>query len=602
MMTKLREFSKVFIIIVAAAFIGLMVFEWGADYGTRSRVRDTVGSVNGKKLTYGLFTDLYQQLFEGQRARMGDVNFDENDLRQLREQVWEQFIQRTLFEEEMKKLGIAVSDSEIVYQLYNYPLEDFKQHPAFQTDEIFDISKYRAALGDPNIPWLQVEEIYRQQIPFVKLQNIITNTVRVTDQEVLDSYRRQNMKTKVEYLAVNAANFNNPEIEISEAELRKFYNQHKNDYRQEEKRQISYVVFPLKTTARDTGHVFSEFEQIKQRLANGEDFSLLAFEYSMDPSVQKNRGDLGFFDREAMVKPFADAAFAAKVGDIVGPVATSFGFHLIKVEDRRGTPGKEEVKASHILLKVTPAPSASEEQEMKARFFSEDAQSDGFQKMAEQENLQVITTSFFEERSGFIPGGIGNNPAIMNFAFASKLNDVSGVYRLDDGFVVLTVSQIQPQGFQDFESVSRLIENRVRLEKAKQNTRNFALQIAEDVRSGKELKAIADADDSGNFKYEVTGMFTINGNVPGVGRATEFNATAFALDIGQRSDLIETDRAFYYIHVLEKTDIDMVAFEIQKEQLRRRMLTQKRNQIFNDWYDELKQKAKIEDNRKMFNL
>lgn len=602
MMTKLRELSKVFIIIVAVAFIALMVFEWGADYSTRSRVRDTVGSVNGHKLTYGMFTDLYQQLYEGQRARLGDVNLDENDLRQLREQVWEQFIQRTLFEEEMKKLGITVSDSEIVYQLYNYPLEDFKQHPAFKTDDVFDMSKYRAALGNPNIPWLQVEEIYRQQIPFIKLQNIITNTVRISDQEVFDYYRRQNMKVKVEYLAINANSFNKPDIEISEAELRTFYNQHKDDYKQEEKRQLSYVVFPLKTTARDTAHVFSEFEEIKRRLENGEDFSALALEYSMDPSVQKNRGDLGFFDREAMVKPFAEAAFAAKVGDIVGPVETSFGFHLIKVEDRRGTPGKEEVKASHILLKVTPAPSVAEEQEMKSRFFSEDAQSEGFNKMAEKENLEIITTALFDERSGFIPGGIGNNPAIMNFAFASKLNDVSGVYRLDDGFVVLTVSQIQPQGYQDFESVSRLIENRVRLEKAKQSARNFALQIAGDVQNGKEFKAIAEADDSGVIKYNVSGMFTLNGTVPGVGRSTEFNATAFALNVDERSDLIETERAFYYIHVLEKSEIDMVAFETQKEQIRRRLITQKRNQIFNDWYNELKQKAKIEDNRKMFNL
>ena len=125
MMTKLREFSKVFIIILAASFIGLMVFEWGADYsGKRSQAQTMVGSVNGHELSFSMFQELYQQLYENQRARMDNTNMDENQLKMLRDQVWEQFIQRTLFQEEMDKLGISVSDSEIVYQIFNYPLED----------------------------------------------------------------------------------------------------------------------------------------------------------------------------------------------------------------------------------------------------------------------------------------------------------------------------------------------------------------------------------------------------------------------------------------------------------------------------------------------
>ena len=64
MMTKLREFSKVFIIIVALSFIALMVFEWGADYSSRSRVNDTVGKVNNEELSYSRFSDMYQQFYQ----------------------------------------------------------------------------------------------------------------------------------------------------------------------------------------------------------------------------------------------------------------------------------------------------------------------------------------------------------------------------------------------------------------------------------------------------------------------------------------------------------------------------------------------------------
>ena len=603
MMTKLREFSKVFIIIVAASFIGLMVFEWGANYsGKRSQAQNIVGSVNGHKLSYSMFSELYQQLYENQRARTGDESMDDNQLKMLRDQVWEQFIQRTLFGEEMKKLGISVSDSEIVYQIYNYPLDDFKRVPAFQTNGVFDMQKYRAALGNPNIPWMQVEEIYRQQIPFIKLQNIVSNTVRVTDEEVLDTYEKENLKAKVEYLSIAANSFSIKDEEVSDTEIKDFYNAHKEDYKQNEKRELSYVLFPVKTTAEDTSRVFSDFDDIKKRLANGEDFNQLALIYSMDPSVQKNKGDLDYFEKGDMAKPFSDAAFAAKPGEIVGPVKTSFGWHLIKVEDRKTENGKVKVKASHILLKVTPSRTTEDNQEAKARIFSEDAKDNGFVTMANQDSLEIVKTNLFEEGSGFIPGIIGRNPAIVNFTFASKLNEVSGVYRLDQGFVVLMVSQIQPAGYQDIETVRRFVENRVRLEKAKERAKAYALTLKPKVDEGIPFKTIANSDTSGKVHDNVTGLININGTIPGLGRSIEFMATAFSLDINQRSNLVDTERGYYYLQLLEKTSFDSSAFNKQKDALSRRLLNQKRSQIFSDWYESLKEKADIVDNRKMFNL
>jgi len=391
-------------------------------------------------------------------------------------------------------------------------------------------------------------------------------------------------------------------LEVTEEEIIKFYNDNKDDYKQNEKRDLSYVIFEIKTTAKDTAHVISEFDQIKNRLSNGESFNDLAVEFSVDPSVQSNKGDLGFFERTAMVKPFADAAFSAKVGELVGPVETSFGMHLINVEDRKVEEGKEKVKASHILLKVTPAPSSMEEQESKSRFFSEDAQQMGFVQMAEKDSLEILTTGLFEERSGFIPGKIGRNPAVMNFAFISKLNDVSGVYRLDDGYAVFMLNAIQEEGYQDLETVRRFVENRVKLEKAKEIAKDFALQLSSQVQSDTDFKSISETDTSKKAQYNVTGMIAIDGNVPGVGKAVEFNAAAFALDIGQRSDLVETDRGYYYLHLLEKTEFDSSSYSLEKDMLSRRLLSEKRNQIFADWYDELKEKADIEDNRKLFNL
>ncbi|HES59753.1 MAG TPA: hypothetical protein ENO18_04905, partial [Caldithrix sp.] len=512
------------------------------------------------------------------------------------------FIQRTLFEEEMDKLNITVSDSEIVYQIYNYPLEDFKRAPVFQTDGIFDIQKYRAALGDPNIPWMQVEEIYRQQIPFIKLQNIISNTVRVTEQEVLDAFNRDNIKVKVEYLGITASLFNKSDEEVTDSEVKDFYNEHKDDYKQNEKRELSYVLFPVQTTAEDTNRIFSDFDEIKKRLASGENFNDLALIFSMDPSVQSNQGDLGYFEKGDMTKRFSDAAFAAKAGEVVGPIETEFGWHLINVEDKKVEDGKEKVKASHILIKVMPSRTTEDNQEYNASMFSEEAKESGFAAMAERDTMTVEKTGLFEEGSGFVPGIIGRNPAIVNFAFASKLNDVSGVYRIDQGYIVLAVSQIQPEGYQDIESVRNRIEGRIRLEKAKERAKAYAITLEPKVKSEISFKSIADSDTSKKVQYNTTNMLTINGIVPGLGRSVEFMASAFAMEVGERSDMVETDHGYYYLHLLEKTSFDSAAFNNQKDTISRRLLNDKRNQIFANWYTSLKENADIVDNRKMFNL
>lgn len=601
-MTRLREFSKFFILLIAASFIGLMVFQWGMDYSGRSKQSNVVGEVNGKKLLYPQFTEMYQQLFQEQKARSGKTEFSDVELQQMRNQVWERFVQQTLFAEEMEKLGISVSDSEIVYQIYNYPLEDFKQHPSFQTNGIFDINKYHASFNNPQIPWRQVEDIYRNQIPFIKLQNIITSTARISEEEIHDAFEKSNLKAKAEYLSILPRQFESDAITVSEEEVKSYYNDHKEDYKQPEQRALDYVLFEIKTTAEDTAHLMSEFDQVRQRLAEGDSFADLAREFSEDPSVKQNDGVIDYFERGAMVKPFSDAAFSAKVGQLVGPIQTSYGFHLIRVEDKKKEKGVEKVKVSHILMKVTPAPSRVSEIESRARYFSEDAQANGFIKQAETNGYEVKSTNLFAENSSFIPG-IGNNLAIMNFAFANKLNKVSGIYNLEKrGYVVVQVSEIVPEGYKDLESVKRGIETRVKFAKAKDLARTFATSLEEKVKSDTPFKDIAASVTDGKLAYAVTPEFTMEGTIPGIGRSIEFAASAFALEPGQRSSLVEAERAFYYIDLLSKTAFDSSAYNSQKDAIQRQLLTTKRNRIFEKWYAALKDDADITDNRKMFGL
>ena len=108
----------------------------------------------------------------------------------------------------------------------------------------------------------------------------------------------------------------------------------------------------------DTKVVRAKAEEILRRVRAGEDFAKLAGEFSEDPGSRAQGGDLGWFGRGMMVKPFEDAAFALKPGEVSGIVESQFGFHIIKLEERRGGQGgaPDEVHARHILLGY-PAPS-----------------------------------------------------------------------------------------------------------------------------------------------------------------------------------------------------------------------------------------------------
>ena len=101
MMTRMRQMSKVMFIFVGLAFIALIVFEWGADYSAGG-TDNSVGEVNGEKLSYNEFNELYKQVYQNEKAR-SQGELDDNTLERIRGQVWEQFIQRILFQEQMEK-------------------------------------------------------------------------------------------------------------------------------------------------------------------------------------------------------------------------------------------------------------------------------------------------------------------------------------------------------------------------------------------------------------------------------------------------------------------------------------------------------------------
>ncbi len=425
---------------------------------------------------------------------------------------------------------------------------------------------------------------------------MLNASVIVTDDDARLMYMKNNMKAQVNHVFYNAATFADEVAEPTDAEIQAYYQEHLDDYNVDEKRVLDYVLLELKATPSDSLDVRNQARELVEQARGGDDFAQLAQLYSEDPGSAEQGGDLGFFTRDAMVKPFSDAAFAADVGDVVGPVESNYGLHVIKVTDRRvNDAGETEVKAGHILLKFDASPSTRDAMMEQANFIAAEAmelEDASLQDIAQDEELDVKTTQPFT-REGFIPG-IGMEPSVSRFAFRSKVGDISNVLTTQNGYLVAQLKEIQEEQTQPLEDVRARVVSAIKAEKRLQVAKEKAQAAYERLEQGMPIDDVAARD---TLEVKQTDPFTLGGAIPGVGNEPRFAGTAFALDIGEYSEPIEGTRGYYLLQVIDKTDFNQDAFQAQKESLKRQLTAQRRQEVFATWYEDLKEKADIEDMR-----
>ncbi len=598
-MNKMREHMAVILFIVLVLFLASMTI--GGLVGGANivdiifgRNPNAVAEVNGKMIPFENFYKAYQQEIIDYRERTGKEP-EGFQLQSIEDRVFNNMVQNALLAQVLDEKGIKAYDQEIVFEIFNNPPDILKQNPAFlDSSGTFDINKYRDALNNPAADWRPVEDYVRATLPLRKLQREILTSVRVTEEELRQEYMRRNLKARVRYVFFDPRSFRDKVGEITEEEMRQYHEQHKEDFREPEKRKIRYVFIENKPSPQDTADTYAFAEEILQRARNGEDFADLARMYSEDEGTADKGGDLGFFGRGAMVKPFEEAAFSAKPGEIVGPVRTSYGLHIIKVEARRKRNGKEEVQARHILLKFKPSVQTTESARARAEYIAQLAKEVGLQEASAEDSVEVHETGFFTE-GGFIPG-IGLNRRISNFAFHSKVGEVSDVYETERGFYVIEVAEIQPERIRPFEEARDQIRSLLVQQKSFELAGQACREAFEKIKQGATLFDVVD-DPS---QVREPDAFTMRGPVPGVGSDEKFIGAAFALEAGEISPPVKGNRGWYLIELIEKDEFDEQAYLQARPQLYEELLRQKRMRAYSEWLAQLRENAEIKDYRYYF--
>lgn len=592
MMQTLRENTHIVMLILVVAFIGLIVLEWGMDLsGIGTRGQNVVGKINGEQVRYEEIRAEYEQLREMERQRRGG-DLDEFTHRRLLQQVWDQRVTYTLLQQQVNKHRITTTDAEILEAIRENPPDYIRQQEIFLTDGQFDKQKYLAALSNPNIQgWEILEAQFRFLLPQQKLIDRITSIARVTDLEVRTAYIVQNEKATVKYVFFDPSKYADQQITVTDDEIKNYYQAHRNEFQQEARVKLEYVMLAKEPSEADEQRVERQINDLYRQIVNGADFEKLAQDFSEDPSGD-NGGDLGFFGRGAMVEEFENTAFSTPVGQVAKPVKTRFGWHIIKVEEKKRENGEEQIRARHILLKTIIGQKTLSDLRAKMERLQERATAqNGLRAAAAAESLEVLETVYFQQRpDGYIPR-IGYVIGASSFAFDQSQGAISEVLENDAGFYILRVADRKPAGVQALDEVQERIRNTLMAERRKELARKEGEAFLARL-NGNNLDALSGDDRA---RVETTEPFSRQGFIQKVGRDVAFTGAAFRLKKpGQISGLVEGDRGYYLIQLVDLQPIDEAAFEREKENYRQQLLSQEQTQIYNDWLAQLREKAKIE--------
>ncbi len=602
LMGTLREGTHVILWILLITFVGSLAIGGlvgGADIldiiTGRSKLIDAVALVNGESIKSEDYFNYVNLRYDQVRTQGAGEITDELRV-QIGNEVWNELVTESLIMQEINKRNIRATDEEVIWHMKENPPSYFRQDTIFQTNGKFDMSKYRQALSNPDYNWRVYEDDIRASLPRQKMINLLASTIRVNKEDVREYYKRNKLRYNIKHIIVKNARFlNDSTINITQFEVEEYYNANLENYKKEPERLMSYVWLSKLPAAEDTSVVMKEALSLKARAEKGIDFAGLAKAYSDGPSASEG-GNLGYFGRGVMVKAFEDAVFSAEVGDIVAPVLTEFGVHVIYIKNiRTSDKGDKEVEASHILLELRAGPNTLSNNRSIANLFAFDAKELGFDSAAVENDALIQKTDPIRETDINL-GSVGSLKDAVLFAFTAKVGDISDVLENESGYYVFRLDEIHEASTQPLETVSPLISLTLQFKKRNEKALAYAQELYEQALSSNEfLDYIVELDPK--LKIKTPPPFYLDVNISGLGKS---GALAGALSISEPGDMIRPvllTSGAVIVQLAGKDNFEEPAFELVYEELQRQLLTTQQNTIFSDWVEDMREKAEIIDLR-----
>jgi len=610
LITKMRSQMQVVMWTILVLFVTSMAI--GGLVGGASitdifgqRQVNEIGSVNNNPILFEDFNSFVSSEISRSDGRNGETLTDDQK-EFIRAIVWERIINDLIIQEQIEKNKITVSDSEVLFHLQNNPPPFLKSNAMFQSEGIFDFEKYLDAVLTPtSIDWRPIENFMKEvYLPNYKLQQYIVNSASISSESVKNDFRKRFVDYELEILHITDKVINNSLFEekisskINESVVREFYSDNLEKYKQQERRILNYVKWPILSTKNDSLRTKLEAEDIVFRLKNGADFASLANSFSEDPGnfidpSSPRGGRLGWFSNGQMNPEFSKAAFSAKVGDIVGPVLTEFGYHIIRINDEKKGDGKNQINASHILLTIKPSDTTKDLIYDKARLFSLDAIENGFENQANVENLEILSSNEVVRESVFINDNDGPVRSAVNFAFKNEVGAISDAFDNDDFIFVFYLDSILDDPYLQYDDVKLEIESKLKTE----FKRGEIKKISQSLKINSESNLADIANENQSFEYVKSTKSKLNGSFLSIGKSNFVVGALLESKIGELVGPIPTLRGQAFIKILNIDEINQKDFDEMSDSIKFSLLINRQNLIWDNWLLSLRKNSDIEDYR-----
>ncbi|HEV8582300.1 MAG TPA: SurA N-terminal domain-containing protein [Thermoanaerobaculia bacterium] len=611
--------------VIIALFILALAADFGASFrrGGQQAVAATVG---GETVSVAEFQREYRQIQNLYRQVYGDQLTPEVEKQmRLPLQALDRAVNQKILMAEARRLGLAVTDAEL--------RERILKEPVFQDEQgrFIGEEKYTQILQANQMNPATFEEDIRQELLLKKLSDALSANLYVSEDEVQRAYREQVERAKIRYLQLPRARFA-AEAEVQPAELATYFASHKQEFRLPEQREAAYLLVDASRMA-DQAKVtdgelrswydahqadFTQEEQVrarhilvmvndkhtdadarqlietaKKRIEGGADFAVVAREVSEDPASKASGGDLGYFGRKAMVKEFEDAAFGALPGKLVGPVKSSFGYHLLEVMDKRAggvrpfAEAKEQIRA-RLSFEKSRQLAESRAKDLAGRLTKDKPRGiEDLRTLASQNpGVSFAETGKFGAQDP-LPG-IGPGSALSTTAFSLKKGEVSQPVQVPQGWAIVYLKEIYPPRTPELAEV----EPRVRTAAAGQKLQQAAMAKLEGAkRAGKSLDQIA--AELGVQVKETAEFGGQGGTIPEIGYNPELVKAAMALQAGQTGGPVADAQGALLFQVTEHKGWDPKQYASNRDQTRSSLLQEKLSRL---------QAALIEQRRRELNV
>jgi peptidyl-prolyl cis-trans isomerase D len=617
-----RVFIGIFIGLIAISML-LYLVPQGPSSDAESN--DVVAKI-GKDQTVTL-AEVRQQLSEIERRNQVPKPLEGLYARQILSQL----VYAKEIQYEAKRLGITVSNEEVADRVKQFLPTAFNGDSPVGMDQYAQQVQQRFGMTVPVF-----EDLIKQGLLEEKFRRLVTDGVSASPTELMEQYRYQNEKVKLDYALIKPDDLE-AKITPTEAEIKEAYEKQKSQYQIPEKRVVEYGLIDLTKLRQGVqisddelkvkyqrdiqqyqvanrvhvqhilfmtvGKPDAEVDEIKKKAEDvlkqakkGAKFDELAKKYSEDPGTKDKGGDLGWTIQGQTVPEFEKVAFSLQPGSISDLVKTQYGFHIIKVLEKETAHTKpfdevkDSIRAPLMLAKADDDASKVADQLATAvRKSNRTPLAD----LAKEYHLQVSQTRPVAVADPLLE--LGNSSEVKDTIFRLREGEVSQPIRTDRGYVVLSVKQILPSHQGTLDEVRDKIVSTIKQEKAQELARSKAEELSKKAKAGEKFDAAA---KSLGLDPKTSDEFSRAGSIPGVGSGKQVSA-AFNMKVGDVAAPQNLGLNWLVYKVESKKEANPADFDKQKKDLTEQVLNEKRALAYEAFRSSLEERLKHEGKLKL---